>query len=117
MIRLGLAQRRLGPWVLGPRRLGPPGAGVMATAVGATLEVAVGATAEEAADTAELQVTGHTLPRLTSPEPSHDQIGQGRAAIHPGSHRATTRNPLRRARGEASSGKSSGKSGDWSRAP
>ena len=97
---------------------GAGAAGVGVTAVGAT-EVGVtevGATAA-AADTVEPRIRAVRLRIWLPSEPSHDQIGQGRAAIHPGSHRAITRNPLRRARGEASSGKSSGKSGDWSRAP
>jgi hypothetical protein len=77
----------------------------------------VGATAEEAADTVEPQVTGHNAAASDFPRTKPGSRERGRAPIHPVSHRATTRNPRRRARGEASSGKSSGKSGDWSREP
>ena len=119
MVRLGLAPRRLGSWILGSRRLGPGG---WATGLGprrlGPRRLGPRRLGPRRRRTPLSRGLGPYACRIWLPsEPSHDQIGQGRAVIHPGSHRAITRNPRRRARGEASSGKSSGKSGDWSRAP
>jgi predicted aconitase len=62
---------------IGAAAVGAAGAGVMATAVGATPEVAVEATAEEAADTVELQGPAQTIAALEAPSPQAVMVGEG----------------------------------------